>query len=127
MPSRDEATLLFERRRRAWLAGDLDAYLALFAPALSFQSPVHAAPLEGRDAFADLVRRSHERVRPLSFDFDHIAVAGDFVLAEWRVGIERRNDGRRLVYPGMSSCRIEDGLIAWWREYWNPADLRFDP
>ena len=121
-----EATALFDRRRRAWLAGDLEAYLALFSPTLSFQSPTHAEPLRGREAFADLVRRSHERVRPISFDFDHIAVAGDFVLAEWRVGIEDRRTGRRIVYPGMSSCRIEEGLIVWWREYWNPADLRFE-
>jgi ketosteroid isomerase-like protein len=125
MPTHAEAVELFDRRRRAWLAGHLDAYLGLFSPALRFQSPMHAAPLEGRDAFAELVRRSHEHVRPVSFDFDQIAVVGDFVLAEWRVGIEDRATGRRLVYPGMSSCRIEDGLIVWWREYWNPADLRF--
>jgi uncharacterized protein (TIGR02246 family) len=124
MPTLDEAVRLFEQRRDAWLAGDLERYLALFSPDLVFQSPLHAE-LRGREAFADLVRLSHEHVRPLSFDFDHIAVAGDFVLAEWRIGIEQRATGRRLVYPGMSSCRIEGGLIAWWREYWNPADLAF--
>ena len=126
MVTRAQATELFDRRRRAWLASDLDTYLGLFSPKLRFQSPMHAEPLEGRDAFADLVRRSHEHVRPLSFDFDPIAVAGDFVLAEWRVGIEDRTSGRQLVYPGMSSCAIDNGLIVWWREYWNPADLRLD-
>jgi ketosteroid isomerase-like protein len=122
-----EAVRLFERRRDAWLAGDLDAYLDLFAPELSFQSPVHAQPLLGRDAFADVVRRSHDNVRPLFFDFDRIAVHGDFVLAEWRIGIEQRATGRRLEYAGMSSCRIADGRIVWWREYWNPADLGLAP
>lgn len=123
MPSRDEAVRLFEKRRDAWLAEDLDTYLALFAPDLSFQSPVHAEPMLGRDAFAALVRGSNERVRPVFFDFGHIAVEGDWVLAEWRIGIEDRKSGRRLEYDGMSSCRIVDGSIVWWREYWNPADL----
>ena len=123
MPTRDEAVRLFERRRDAWIAEDLDAYLALFAADLSFQSPVHAEPLRGRDAFAALVRGSNERVRPAFFEFDHIAVEGDWVLAEWRIGIDDRTSGARREYAGMSSCRIENGLIVWWREYWNPADL----
>jgi uncharacterized protein (TIGR02246 family) len=124
MPTHAEATALFERRRDAWLAGDIDAYLALFSPDLVFQSPVHAEPLRGRAAFAELVQRSHQHVRPVAFDFGHIAVDGDFVLAEWQIEIEERTSGRRIVYAGMSSCRIEHGRITWWREYWNPADLR---
>ncbi len=31
MTTREEVTLLFEERRDAWLRGDLDAYLALWA------------------------------------------------------------------------------------------------
>src|SRR5438128_1109376 len=90
MPTRQEATLLFERRRDAWLRGDLDAYLALWAEDMTFQSPLHAEPPRGRAAFADLVRRSFVFSRPLAFDFTHIAVAGDMVLAEWRIAVERR-------------------------------------
>jgi ketosteroid isomerase-like protein len=45
------------------------------------------------------------------------------VLAEWECEIEWRADGRRSVWRGMSVCRIRDGLITRWREYWNPADF----
>ncbi|MBM4265966.1 MAG: nuclear transport factor 2 family protein [Deltaproteobacteria bacterium] len=124
MLTRDEAVLLFDRRRRAWLDGDLDAYLALFAENLVFLSPVHAEPLRGRAAFAELVRGSFARMQPLSFDFREIAVQGDAVLAEWRIETELRDGGRRIAWDGMSICRIENGEIQYWREYWNPGDLK---
>ena len=124
MPTREEATLLFEQRRDAWLRGDLDAYLALWAEDMTFQSPLHAEPLRGRAAFADLVRRAFAFSRPLAFDFTHIAVVGDVVLAEWRLAVERRDGGRRIEWWGMSVAEIRDGLIHTWREYWNPSVFR---
>jgi limonene-1,2-epoxide hydrolase len=124
MPTRDEAIALFDRRRRAWLGEDIDGYLALWAEDMTFQSPVHAEPLRGRGAFADLVRRASAFSRPLDFDFTHIAVVGDTVLAEWRIAVEQRDGGRRVEWWGMSVAEIRDGLIHAWREYWNPADVR---
>jgi uncharacterized protein (TIGR02246 family) len=123
MPTREEALALFERRRRAWLAEDLDAYLALWAEDMRFQSPVHAEPLRGRAAFADLVARSFARARPVSFDFTHVAVHGAMVLAEWTIAMEHRDTRRRIVWSGMSVAEIREALIRTWREYWNPADL----
>lgn len=123
MPTYDEAVALFEDRRRAWLAEDLEGYLALWAEDMTFTSPVHAEPLRGKAAYRELIAGSLTLVRPVGFDIDHIAVHGDLVLAEWRGEIEARADGRRMAWRGMSVCEIRDGLIAWWREYWNPADL----
>lgn len=123
MPTYDEAVSLFAQRRQAWLREDLDAYLALFAEDLTFQSPVHSEPLRGRAAFADLVRQSATFSRPLRFDFEHIAVHGSMVLAEWAIAIERRDSGQHLEWRGMSVAEIRDGLIHVWREYWNPMFL----
>jgi len=124
MPTLEQAIQLFEERRRAWLADDLDAYLALWAEDMTFQSPVHAEPLRGREAFAALVRSSSARLRPLRFDFHHLAVNGEMVLAEWSIEAEMRESGARLAWRGMSVARVRAGLIVDWREYWNPADLR---
>ena len=118
-----DATTLFDRRRRAWLSEDLDGYLALWTEDMTFQSPVHAEPLRGREAFATLVRASAGRTRPVRFDFHRLAVEGDVVLAEWTITVARRDDGREVTWDGMSACGIRDGLITWWREYWNPMDL----
>ncbi|MGH7823192.1 MAG: GNAT family N-acetyltransferase, partial [Candidatus Binatia bacterium] len=120
---RDEVVALFERRRRAWLAEDLEEYLALWTEDMEFRSPVHAEPLGGRDAFAELVRRSFDFARPLRFDFHEIAVVGDRVLAEWTIAIAPRGGGGEIEWRGMSIARLRDGRIAFWREYWNPADL----
>jgi ketosteroid isomerase-like protein len=121
--TQEEAVALFARRREAWLGEDVEAYLALWAEDMTFQSPVHAEPLRGRQAFGDLVRRSLAVSRPVSFDFTHIAVAGDMVLAEWHIAIEPRERGGRVAWWGMSVAEIRGGLIRAWREYWNPAAL----
>jgi len=120
MPTREEAIELFDKRRRAWLAEDVDAYLALWAEDMTFQSPVHVEPLRGKSAYAELIRQSVQFARPLRFEFAHIAVAGDMVLAEWTIAIERRDIGRIIEWRGMSVCTIVDGTIRDWREYWNP-------
>src|SRR6267142_5774522 len=97
MPTREEATRLFEQRRDAWLGEDVDAYLALWAEDMTFQSPVHESPLGGRAAFGELVRRSFAFSRPVAFEFAHIAVHGATVLAEWKIAIERRDGAHRMV------------------------------
>ena len=122
MPTYDEAVTLFEKRRQAWLREDVDAYLALWADDMTFQSPVHTEPM-GRAAFADLIRQSAAFSRPLRFDFDHIAVNGSMVLAEWTIAIERRDSGQHIEWCGMSVAEIRDGLIVTWREYWDPLPV----
>jgi len=123
MPTLAEAQAVFARRRDAWLARDLDGYLACWADDMTFQSPMHAEPLRGRAAFADLVRMSMSFSTPVSFDFTHLAVNGDVVLAEWVIAIQRTADAKRVEWWGMSVAEVRDGLIHRWREYWNPADV----
>jgi ketosteroid isomerase-like protein len=118
-----EADALFGRRRAAWLREDLDAYLACWTDDMTFVSPMHPEPVRGRDAYAALIRASAAAVRPVRFDATHLAVRGDVVLAEWEIEAEHRASGAILRWRGMSAAGYRDGLIAWWREYWNPAAL----
>jgi limonene-1,2-epoxide hydrolase len=118
-----QAHELFDRRRAAWLAADLDAYLALFADDLEIHMPGRAEPVRGIEPYRKLVAQSFEWARPASFDFHHLAVNGDTVLAEWTISVERRDNGARVGWRGMSVCEIRDGQIAWWREYWDPASI----
>lgn len=122
MPTIDEARALFARRLDAWLAGDVETYLACWASDMVFSSPVHRE-LRGRDAYAALLRQSTATATPRRYEIRHLAVDGDVVLAEWTMAIERRADGKVLTWDGASACAIRDGVITWWREYWNPAAL----
>jgi ketosteroid isomerase-like protein len=124
MSARAAAERLFDRRRLAWLADDLDAYLECWAEDMTFASPMHDPPLTGRAAYADLLRRSAAVVRPVAFDVRHLAVADDVVLAEWTIRVADRRTDRETSWDGMSRARYRDGRIVEWREYWNPADVR---
>src|SRR3989442_15104300 len=112
MLSQEDALGLVERRRRAWLDADLGGYLALWTEDMTFQSPLHAEPLRGRDAFAELVARSLATARPVRFDLEHLAVWGDVVLAEWCIAIERRGSGGGGRRRGMWLSQMRGGSAA---------------
>jgi uncharacterized protein (TIGR02246 family) len=124
--TRDDAIALFEKRRDAWLAEDMDTYLALFADDLVLETPM-GPPVEGHAAYEKMVRGSQRAIRPVSFEFHEIAVDGPKVLAEWTITLAVRADGRELTYRGMSVGELRDGQIVTWREYYDPADLELRP
>lgn len=118
-----EATTLFERKLEAWLREDTEGYLAFWAEDMTFGSPMHPEPIRGRAAFAELIRSWGPAMRPLRMEVEHLAVEGDTVLSEWTVALAERASEREISWRGMSVAEYRDGLIATWREYWNPADL----
>jgi limonene-1,2-epoxide hydrolase len=71
-----------------------------------------------------MVRGSFGWAKPVSFEFHHLAVDGDVVLCDWTITVERRNDGEQVAWRGMNACKLRDGQIVWWREYYeDPAAL----
>lgn len=112
----DRARAVFERRRAAWLAEDLDAYLACFADDVVLDVP--GRTVRGRAEYEPMARGSFAWARPVSFEFHHLAADGDLVFADWTIAVERRSDATRIEWRGMSVCELRDGVIAWWREYY---------
>ena len=119
----ESACDLFEQRRLAWLREDLERYFALWAEDMTFRSPVHTQALRGKQAFVELVRQSMEIMQPVSFEVRALAVQGDLLLAEWQIAARHRASNKMIEWEGMSSARVESGLIIDWREYWTPSDL----
>ena len=119
----DDATRLFDRRRAAWLAEDLGAYVACFADDVVLEVP--GRTVRGHAEYEPMSRRSFEWARPVSFEFHNLAVGDDdVVMADWTITVERRSDGAPVTWRGMSVCRIVDDRIAWWREYYeDPVGL----
>jgi ketosteroid isomerase-like protein len=117
-----EARDLFDRRRRAWLAGDVDGYLDCWVDDLVLETP--GRTVRGRAAYEATVRSSLQWARPRSFELHHLGVDGDVVLADWTITVERRADGHAVTWRGMSACELRRGRIVWWREYYeDPAGL----
>ena len=122
--ARAEVEDLFQRRRRAWLAGDARAYLDLWAEDMVIEVPSHPEPIRGKAAYAALIEQSFHSMRPVSWEFHRLAIDGDHVLSEWTISGERRAAGKTVSWRGMSICRLRGGLIHEWREYWDPGSLR---
>ena len=119
----DAARAAFDRRRSAWLAEDLDGYMACWIDDMVIDVP--GRTITGKAAYRDLAASSFAWARPVEFEFHHLAVDGDVVLADWTITVERRRDGALVVWRGMSACELGDGLIVWWREYYeDPVALR---
>ena len=118
------ARAAFDRRRAAWLAEDLDAYMGCWAPDMVIDVP--GRTIRGRDAYRELSAGSFAWARPVAFTFHHLAVDGDVVLADWTITVETRADGEAFAWRGMSACALDaDGRIVWWREYYeDPVALR---
>jgi ketosteroid isomerase-like protein len=119
-----EARELFQRRRQAWLASDAEAYMALWAEDMRIKLPGRAEPIRGKAAYSRVIEESMRHMRPVSWEFHRLAVDGDHVLAEWTIEGEYIAREKLVRWSGMSVCRIEDGLIHEWREYWDPAAVR---
>jgi ketosteroid isomerase-like protein len=121
--SLDDAKAVFDRRRAAWLAEDVDAYLDCWVDDLVLETPGRE-PVRGRAEYHEMVTRSFSWAKPRAFDFHHLAVEGDIVHADWTISVERRGDGGVVEWRGMSVAELRDGRIVWWREYYeDPAAL----
>ena len=118
----DDARTAFDRRRAAWLAEDLDGYMACWIDDMVIDVP--GRTITGQTAYRELAASSFAWAKPVDFEFHHLAVDGDVVLADWTITVERRRDGETVAWRGMCACELRDGLIVWWREYYeDPAGL----
>lgn len=113
-----EAHGVFDRRRAAWLAEDVDGYLDCWVDDLVLETPGRE-PVRGRDAYEAMVRQSFAWAKPNAFEFHHIAVDGNIVFADWTISVERRHDAKVIEWRGMSVAELHDGRIVWWREYYD--------
>jgi len=117
-----EARALFDRRRRAWLAEDVGAYLDCWVDDLVLETP--GREVRGRGDYEAMVRQSLSWAKPRAFEVHHLGVDGDVMLADWTITVERRADGQAVRWRGMSACELRDGRIVWWREYYeDPVGL----
>ncbi len=112
-----EARAVFERRIDAWLAEDVDAYVACWHDDMRIEIP--SGVIEGAAKYRKLLVASFAWAAPVSFDVHHLAVdaPNGIVLADWTIRARRRTDGVIIEWRGLSVCELRDGRIVWWREH----------
>jgi limonene-1,2-epoxide hydrolase len=121
----DDARAVFDRRIAAWLAEDVDAYVACWHDDMRIEMPTGV--VEGAARYRKLVVGSFAWAAPVSFDVHHLAVEGNVVLADWTIRARRREDAVLVEWRGLSVCELRDGRISWWREHHLAPPAPADP
>jgi ketosteroid isomerase-like protein len=108
---------LFRRRVDAWLAADLDAYMACWTDDMVIELP--SGVIEGAARYRKLVAAGFSWATPLSFDVHHLAFEDNapVALADWTIRARRREDNALVEWRGLSVCEFADDKIRWWREH----------
>ena len=112
-----EARAVFARRVDAWLAQDVDAYVACWHDDMRIEMP--SGVIDGAAKYRKLVVASFTWAEPVSFAVHHLALedATNVVFADWTIRARRRADDVIVEWRGLSVCELRDGRIAWWREH----------
>src|SRR5258708_30409107 len=105
----EDARALFDRRRTAWLAGDVDAYLDCWVDDLVLETPGRV--VRGRADYEAMVRGSFGWAAPQSFVVHHLGADADVVLADWTITVERRADGQAATGRGETARRVAPGPL----------------
>jgi len=114
----DALRAAFMRRVDAWLAADLDAYMACWTDDMVIELP--SGVIEGAARYRKLVAAGFAWAVPASFDVHHLAfvTSEPVALADWTIRARRREDDVTIEWRGLSVCRFADGgRISWWREH----------
>jgi steroid delta-isomerase-like uncharacterized protein len=112
MSERDSAADLertVERYNDAWNAHDVDAIVALHAPAMVFENHTAAERVEGDDVRGHIAR-IFENWPDLAFRGRRLYARDGVVVSEW-TATATASDGRRLEWDGVDIFPFENGLI----------------
>jgi uncharacterized protein len=118
---------VLEERRRIVISGDIEGFVALFAPDGVMEMPFGGAGLPGRlEGQAAIAEFSRRTTGGLHFDdFENVVVheTGDpeVVIAETVTRATDVASGKSFVAPSIQVFRIRDGKILLFRAYTGPA------
>jgi limonene-1,2-epoxide hydrolase len=113
----EEARAVFARRVDAWLAEDVEAYVACWHDDMRIEMP--SGTIEGAAKYRKLVDASFAWAAPVSFEVHRLAIdpESSIVFADWTIRARRREDDVVVEWRGLSVCELRDGRISWWREH----------
>jgi uncharacterized protein (TIGR02246 family) len=123
MPRHSEAAReLAQRMAAAWLSADIAAIVALFAPDGVFITPGGRA--QGHTAIAELAASFFDASYVTEIEIRRALAEGGQGAIEWLWSEASRATHARRVMEDAIIFELRDGLISYWREYFDPAQVR---
>ena len=118
MPQTD-ATPIARQFIQAWNAGQRDVVDDLAAPNLTVAYPHFPEPLEGPDAFKEMLGQTHHFFPDLTIEVDAVLAEGHQAAVHWRYqGTFQNGDmfgveaaGQSVEVTGLTRHRIADGAV----------------
>jgi uncharacterized protein (TIGR02246 family) len=120
--TRDEVWAFLQARARAWETGDLDGIAAGYAPDVVLIAP-GGIRLEGIEALRENNARYFADYADIRVNLTRLVLDGDEGALEWTWSETRRADGRRRSVDDAIVFVLRDRKIAYWREYFDTAEL----
>jgi len=111
----DEIRAMIEQAGQAWVAGDADAFAALFTPDGEFIVP--GKRLQGQAAIREVLARFAERYSDVRVDIRRTISDGDQAVVEWYWEDTKNATGVRNRADDAIVVDFKDGRISRWREY----------
>ena len=113
------ATPIARQFIQAWNAGQRDVVDDLAAPDLTVAYPHFPEPLEGPDAFKEMLAQTHHFFPELAIEMDAVLAEGHQAAVHWRYqgtfqngemfGVEAA--GQSVEVTGLTRYRIADGAV----------------
>jgi limonene-1,2-epoxide hydrolase len=100
-----------------WATREPDAMVALFAEDGVYDNVPNRQPMEGREAIRQWLGFCFEHLTRIDVEILHIASDGEWTLSE-RLDTHVMGD-RHMPLPVMNACRIVDGKIVMFRDYYD--------
>lgn len=115
----EQARAITDRRNAAMEAGDVEAFLDLWADDCIVEGPDHY--LEGKDELRASIERAFTAMQPAKMLTRSLAVAGDALFYEFAIVWEVLSTGDRMLFTGMTHHTVDaEGRLLRCREYFDP-------
>ena len=123
MPTADEVRETIDAYRKAFEAGDREAWLDLFADDCEHVDPVPGEPNRTREARGLFWDNVHGMADRFEFDVKDLVVCGDEAVLTFTMNARSGDAGMQIDIVDVFRVN-DDGRIASLRAYWDPARMR---
>ena len=118
----DKNEEILRRFASLWATREADAMAECFADDGVYDNVPAKKPLKGRQAILDWLTRCFEHLTRIDVEFINIASNGEWILSE-RLDTHVMDD-KHMPLPVMNACRIVDGKIVMFRDYYDQITVK---